>query len=57
MELERQTLEQGIDDVESDRQSHEYDTDPDSELLHVSDHEDETIFNSPRRNNSQWKNC
>ena len=44
MELERQTSEQGNVDLEIDRQTDEYDTDSDNELLPVSDHEDETVF-------------
>ena len=44
MELERQTSEQGNDDLEINHQTDEYDTDSDSELLPVSDHDDETVF-------------
>ena len=44
MQLECQTSEQGNDDVESDRQTDEYDTGSDRELLPVSDHREETVF-------------
>ena len=44
MQLERQTSQQGNDDVKSDHQTDEYDTDYDRELLPVSDHGYETVF-------------